>query len=152
MPGERWEDKRARAVLFAGANKLARDGQDLDPEAVAETGLHVRDHLFVDKEVREENADVKANRIGYSHDCMQFATLEPQPAGLWLSLWVGPDKVAEAKETLGAVDDPNAFRRMFGWVRVPIAPRGVPGGLEAWVERAVRHAAEEKKRQAQTAR
>lgn len=152
MPGERWPDKRARAVLFAGANKRKNEGADVDPDAVADLGLAVRELLFVDKEVREENADVKAHRIGYSADCMQFAILEPAADGVRLGLWVGNEASSNARAALHADDDPNPFRKMYGWVRVPVTgPDEVPR-LSEWVKRARSHASQVKQQQAQTAK
>lgn len=143
MTGERWPDKRARAVLYAGAKKQAAEG-DADPDKVADLGLQVREFLFTDEEVREDQADTKAHQIGYSGDCMQFATLQPVPEGLALGLWVGPENKEAATKELGAQDDPNPFRSHFGWVRVPLAPGQDPQKVKAWVERARRHAAENK--------
>lgn len=151
MPGERWPDKRARAVLFAGARRHAAEGAEVDPDAVADTGLAVRETLFVDDEVREDNADPKANRIGYNRDCMQYATLEPSPDGLWLGLWLPEDVRGAAEETLGAAPDPNPFRKMYGWVRIPITPGQDVAELKDWVQKAVAHAAAVKKTGAKAA-
>lgn len=147
MTGERWPDKRARAVLFAGAKKQATDEAGADPDEVADLGLQVRGFLFTDEEVREDQADTKAHQIGYSGDCMQFATLQPVPEGLALGLWVGPEGKEAAKKELGAVDDPNPFRSHFGWVRLPLAPGSDLKGIKDWVRRARRHAAENKSQQ-----
>lgn len=147
MTGERWPDKRARAVLFAGANKLAKQDPDVDPDAVAETGLRLRELLFMDEEVREDNADTKQNQVGYSADCMQFATLQAGGKGVHLGLWVGPDATQEAKKELGAVDDANPFRAHFGWVRIELAPDMDVSRLGHWVERARSHAREQKAEQ-----
>lgn len=146
MTGERWPNKRARAVLFAGANKRERGdaGTAIDPNVIADTGLMVRELLFVDDDVREETADVKAHRIGYSTDCMQFATLEPVADGLALDLWVGTGQVQEAAEAIGAQEPANAFRKLYGWVRVPVAPASDMDLLSTWIRRARRHAVETK--------
>jgi hypothetical protein len=151
MPGERWPDKRARAVLFAGANKLAKDDLAVDPDAVADLGLAVRERLFADDEVREETADAKAHRIGYNADCMQYAILGPATDGVLLSLWVGPDAAPEAKQALGATDDPNPFRRLYGWVQCTVTPAADLDHVAEWVARARRHSAAVKAQQAQTA-
>ncbi len=145
MTGERWPDKRARAVLFAGAKKHHDDDH---ANELADLGLTVREHLFVDDEVREDNADVKANRIGYSRDCMQFATLEPSADGIALSLWVGNEAKEAAMEDLGAEEDPNPFRRLYGWVRVTFDDAPDDERLAKWVAHAVAHASEEKAAQA----
>lgn len=140
MPGERWPDKRARAVLFAGANKLVRDGAELDADAVADLSLEVRDLLFLHHEVREEVADRTANRIGFSADCMQFATLEADHRGPLLGLWVGTEHTEAAKRDLDAEDDPNPFRKMYGWVRVPVAAATELKAVDGWVHHAFEHA------------
>lgn len=149
MPGERWPDKRARAVLFAGANRIARDAPDsaADPDTAADLGLAVRELLFTDPEVREENVDPKANRIGYSADCMQFATLEPTTGGIDLSLWLGTERLPTAKERLAAEDHPNAFRRLYGWARIVLRPGDDVSTLAEWVKTARAHAAETKSKQ-----
>ena len=147
MTGERWPDKRARAVLYAGANRLHRDANGPEPDATADTGIALRDLLFVDAEVREENADTKAHRIGYAADCMQFATLEPAPDGLALSLWVGTEHVAEAEADLGAEPHENPFRRMYGWVRIPVRPGQDVTAMAPWIGRAAQHAADTKRGQ-----
>ena len=149
--GERWPDKRARAVLFAGANKLAKEDERVDPDAAADTGLAVRELLFTDAEVREDTADSKQNQIGYSGDCMQFATLQPEGPGVALGLWVGPEAVEPAKDEVGAVGDPNPFRSHFGWVRIQVGPGQDLEPLRSWVERARAHAREQKNAQEQTA-
>lgn len=146
MPGERWPDKRARAVVFAGANRLQKDHPEagLDPDRIADLALAVRSFVFTDEEVREENADVKAHRIGYSADCMQFATIEPDVAGLALDLWLGAERAAAAKKELGAQDPANAFRRLYGWVRIAVGPGTDVDALVPWIQTARRHAAETK--------
>ncbi len=152
MPGERWPDKRARAVLFAGANKRKSEGAAVDPDAVAELGLAVRELLFVDKEVREETADAKAHRIGYSADCMQFATLEPADDGVRLGLWIGTNDATTARAALQADDDPNPFRKLYGWVRVPVRSASDVARLGDWVRNARSHAGAVKKQQGQAAK
>jgi hypothetical protein len=147
MTGERWPDKRARAVLFAGASKAAKEHGDMDPDQVADAGLRVRELLFTDEEVREDTADAKQHQIGYTADCMQFATLQPEGDGLALGLWVGPGGAPEAMEELGAEADPNPFRSHFGWVRVHVDPEEDPAALRLWVERARAHAREQKRTQ-----
>lgn len=140
MPGERWPDKRARAVLFAGANKLAKDNASVDPDAVADLGLAVRELMFTDDEVREDTADAKLHKIGYSADCMQYAILGPRPDGVTLSLWLGPGQADEAKDVLGAAEDPNPFRKLYGWVACPVTRETTLDDLADWIARARRHA------------
>lgn len=148
MPGERWPDKRARAVLVAGANKLARDGAELDPEAIGALGLRVRETLFVDPEVREETQDAKAHTIGYNLHCMQYALLAPDKDGIALSLWVGQDAANEACDVLRAEPDSNPFRRMYGWVRCVVKDQNDAEAVTPWVARSVEHAAQVKAAQA----
>lgn len=151
MPGERWPDSRARAVLYAGANKLAKENPGVDPDQVAELGLAVRERVFTDDEVREDNADPKTNKIGFSADCMQYALIGPATNGVSLSLWVGPDAAPDAKAALAAEDDPNPFRKLYGWVRCTVTNDTDLGAVATWIERARNHAAAVKGTQSQTA-